>query len=511
MGIVHKDGFKLSLVSYFGLGLGYVNRVLLFPNYLSTEQIGLANILLSVALIYAQFSALGLWGIILRFFPFFRNKEKQHHGFLFWASILMTVGFVFTTLVFLLFKPLVVSYFSAQAKLLVDYYYYIIPLGLATMFFMVYDSYLRSMLKTVVPSFINEVVLRLMVMVSIGLYAFKLIDFHLFVIIFVGVNCSVAIFVIGYTAFLGHLFLKPSLSPTIRRLSRHMLWFGLISILSTAGNALITNIDTLMIAALMGGEIVQGVKVGALHYVGIYTTVFFFTSVILIPYRSILKITSPLVAQHWKERNMQAMEALYKQVTSVLMVLGILFFMGVWVNFDNIVSFMPKDFASGKYVFLFVCLGRLFDMTTGLNGVITVTSKKYRYDLIFTGLLIVMTIGLNYLFIRTYDLGINGAAIATMTTLVVYNVLRLFFVRYFFNMQPFTRSNIWVLGIGIACFCLNYFIPFMWNRYIDILFRSSITACLFLGPIVLFKLVPDVNVFVVKFLASLGIRLKFLE
>jgi O-antigen/teichoic acid export membrane protein len=511
LGIVQRDGFKLTVVSYFGLILGYISRVLLFPNILDTDQVGLTNILISLSLIYAQLSAMGLWSITLRFFPFFNNREKQHHGFLFWATVLMIVGFLITTCGFLLLKPLVVKHYSEHAKLFVDYYYYLIPLGLATVFFQIYDSYLRSLLKTVVPSFINEVMLRVLIIFSICLYAFHIVDFHRFVQIYVALNCSVALIILAYTAYVKQLFLTPSFTPKVRRFSGHMLRFGTISIFSTAGNALLATIDILMITTLMGSGVVDGVKVDALYYVGIYSTVFFFTTVMLIPYRSILKITSPMIALYWKKRDMKSMESLYKQVTSVLLVLGLLLFVGIWANFDNIVSFMPAQFAKGKYVFLFVSLGRFFDMSTGLNGAITLTSKKYRYDLAFTAFLIVLTIVLNYLFIQTYGMGINGAAIATMISVITYNVLRLIFVKYFFRMQPFTKGNAWVLLLGIACFGLNYILPFFWNRYADMAIRSTLITILFMGPVILLKLCPEVNSFLIKFLKPFGIQLKFLE
>jgi len=511
MGIVQRDGFKLTIVSYIGLILGYVNKVLLFPNFLDTEQVGLANIMINISVIYAQFSALGLSGITLRFFPFFRDKEKEHHGFLFWASLLMTLGFLFTTLCFIAFKPWVVLHYSKDSKLLVDYYYYIIPLGFSMVFFGLYDGYLRSLLKTVVPSFINEVFLRLLITLSISLYALKLVSFPQFVMIYVGVNCSVAVALLVYTAFLRQLFLKPLFSPRIRKFSKHMFGFGLFSILGSAGNALIANVDALMIAALMGGQFINGTKVGGMYFVGIYTTVFFFTTVMLIPYRSILKITSPLVAQFWKERDMKGMEKLYKQVTAVCLVIGTLVFLGIWADFDDIFSFMPKQFSSGKYVFLFLSLGRLFDMATGLNGVITITSKKYKYDLFFTAFLVLFTIGLNYLFIKVYGLGMNGAAIATMITMIAYNVLRLLFVNHFFGIQPFEKSNFWVILLGLACFALNVFLPFMQNVLVDMVVRSVLLGFCFMGPILFFRIAPDVNDFIIKFLKSAGIRWKFLE
>jgi len=69
-------------------------------------------------------------------------------------------------------------------------------------------------------------------------------------------------------------------------------------------------------------------------------------------------------------------------------------------------------------VFLYIALGRLFDMSTGLNGTITITSNKYRYDLIFTLFLIVLTLFTNYFFIKVAGMGMDGAAFATMITMI---------------------------------------------------------------------------------------------
>jgi len=511
VGIVQRDGFKLTIVSYIGLILGYVNKVLLFPNFLDTEQVGLANIMINIAVVYAQFSALGLNGIVLRFFPFFRDKEKEHHGFLFWANLIMLIGFVLTSIAFVICKPWVVSHYSESAKLLVEYYYYIIPLGMATVCFHTYDAYLRSLMKTVVPSFINEVALRVLITLSISLYAFKLVNFHQFVIIYVAVNCSIAVMVTAYAFYLRQLFLKPIFSPRIRRFSKHMFGYGLYTILASTGNIFSANVDALMIAALMGTQLVNGVTVGSMYFVGIYTTVFFFTTVMLIPYRSILKVTSPLVALHWKDRNMLAMDKLYKQVTAVNTVVGTLIFIGIWAGFDDIFHFMPPQFATGKMVFLYLSLGRLFDMITGLNGVITYTSKKYKYDMILTILFVVMTVSLNYFFIRTMNMGINGAAIATFISLVIYNIFKLGLVKYFFGIQPFQLSNLWVLLIGGGCFVINSFIPFLMNVYVDLAVRSVLLGAIFMGPILFLKISRDMNEFIIKFLKPFGIRMRFLE
>jgi O-antigen/teichoic acid export membrane protein len=295
-----------------------------------------------------------------------------------------------------------------------------------------------------------------------------------------------ALLLVIYLLFLKQFFITPFYSPKIRKLRKIVMTFGLFSILSSAGIALMNSIDSLMLAGLMRD---------GMHYAGIYTTAMFITSVMLIPYRSMLKISSPIVSQFWKEKNLEKMEELYKKFTLTNLIIGGFVFLLLWANIDNIFRFMPADYASGKYVFLFIGLGRFIDMVCGLNGIILLTSKKYRYDLFFILLLIFTMIGFNYLFIKVLKLGINGAAIATMLCVIIYNLLRIGFVQYHFQMHPFQWKNLQVVTVATICLIVNNFISYMGNLYLDAAVRTLIIGGLFIFPIWLFKVSLDINSF----------------
>ncbi len=502
MGIVQKASFRLTMVSYLGVAIGYLNKVLLFPNLLSTSEVGLVNTLVSVAAIFSQFSAMGMTGVTLRFFPFFRDEKRSHHGFLFWVLMVTSAGALLVSLVFVLFKDQMSASFVKNSPLLVEYYYYLIPLGLSTLFFQIFDSYLRSLLKTVIPSFINEVYLRLMMTACILVYAAGWVNFPDFVKIFVAANCSIAVVVLIYVIWLGQFRIRSYVSFRVKKLSKGILFFGFFSILSSSGNVLLASIDALMVAALIPN---------GMHFTGIYTTVFFMTTVMLIPYRSVLKISGPLVAQLWKNNDLPGMDKLYKQVTSVNTVLGVFIFIGLWSCLDAVFSFMPKEYALGKYVFLCISIGRLFDMITGLNGIITITSKKYMYDLFFTVFLVGFTIASNYFFIAVLEMQMNGAAIATMITLVLYNILRLLFVARVFGIQPFQWRVAGTLVVGALILVVMNFVPSFENKIIDLFVRAALVTLLFWPLLIYTRMEPEINRAFNKYLSLAGIRYRFPE
>ena len=118
MGIVKRDSIAITVLSYVGVVVGYVNKILLFPNFLSEEQVGLTSILVSLAVMYAQFSALGINSTVIKLFTFFRTADKRHNGLFFWSALGVSVGFVLFTALFLIFREPVMHYFAMESTLL---------------------------------------------------------------------------------------------------------------------------------------------------------------------------------------------------------------------------------------------------------------------------------------------------------------------------------------------------------------------------------------------------------
>jgi O-antigen/teichoic acid export membrane protein len=483
MGIVQRDGFKLTVISYVGAAIGYFNKIILFPNFLSPDQVGLANILISLALIYAQISSLGTSYITLKFFPFFRNYGEKHNGFLFIGLLITIIGFVLFTVVFLIFKQPVIDYYDVKSKLLSDYYNYLIPLALATTFFNFFDSYLRSLYRTILSTLSFEIFLRLFITVSITFFALKLINFHQFVIVYILANCLPTLVIFVYIIYIKEFHLRYRISRTLKRLYKIIFVYGLFSFINNLSYLLINTIDVLLVAAMLG-----------LGPAGIYTTVAFLTSIMQIPNRSMGKVTAPLISDCWKTRNMVLMEDIYKKVSSVNLIIGSAILIVMWVNIDFLFTLMPKAYASGKYVFLILSLGKLFDIYTGLNGLILVTSKKYRFDLIFTFILICSTIYFNYLLIPIY--GMIGAAIASLMTLFLYNILRLFFVLFVFKIHPFQIRPMFSILFGVIAILVTD--TFIYSDYwlLNIIFKTVAGVGIYCIPVYFLKLSKDINDYV---------------
>ena len=480
MGIVQKNSFWITFCSYLGAVLGYVNKILLFTAFFTANQLGLLTVMVSIAVIYAQFSALGSGNILLRFFPYFQDKKMRHFGLQSGTLSIALLGFLIFTAIFIGFRDPILSHYANKSSLLAEYYNYIIVLSLAIMLYTYANAYLRSLNRTVASSAVIEVVLRLSMTIGVSLYAFELIDFKDFVWLYILSFSIPVVILFGYIYYLGELHLRIKNTRLLKRFKKHILVYGGFSILSGISAVIVVNIDTVMVGGILD-----------LSEAAVYGVSVAITAVLLMPYRAIIKVASPLVAEYWKGKNLTALQSIYeKTALNNLIVSGAIFLL-IWANMDNLYLFIPQEYSAGKWAFFYLGIARLFDGVCGLNGTILMTSKKFKYDMFFSIALILITILTNYLLIPIW--GIDGAAIATLITLSLYNILRIIFLYGSYKLFPFKPQLFKVLIIFLIVFAIETFIPFMKNVWIDIIIRSLFVSVAFVGTIYFGKFSSDFN------------------
>lgn len=480
MGVIQKQSISGTLYSYLGVILGFFITGILFPRILSTEQVGLLRILVSYSVIFAQFASLGFNSVSVKLFPYFRNPEKKHHGFLGLALLVSLAGFIIAALIYLSLRSYFIHHGSAKSALFLNYFYYVVPLILFTLLFGILDTYYRVLYNAVKGIIYKEVIQRLLILAAILLLLFKIIDFKLFVILYVVAFVSPSLFLLGALIRDKQLFIKPDLSFIDKKMASEMFSVGLFGILASFSGVLVQNIDAIMVNNYLG-----------LGATGIYTIAFYFGTLILVPMRTMGKISSVVIAEAWKKDDRKTIMDIYTKSSLSLSVFGMLLFIGVWGNVDNIFHLVGQDYSSGKYVILFIGLANLTDIMLGVSPHIILNSPYYRWLsfllFLFAGLLIIT----NIIFIPIY--GITGAALASFISKFIYNFLKYIFLYHKYKFQPFQYKHLLILlfaalswGLSTLVPPLKYFIP-------DLLVRSLLIAVVFLIPVFYFKISPEIN------------------
>ena len=482
MGVVQRQSIKQSIVTYVAMVIGALNALIVFPAVLSTEQIGLFNIIKEVAFVLAPLVFLGGGELVVRFFPVFRDEQRGHRGFLFFLICLITGGAMLVGLIFFSFRDPILTFYGNRSVLFSNYLGYLLPLAGLVAFTTMLTQYISNFQRIVVPSLFNELLTKGGLLLLALLIPAGFISFHT---VFQGYIWLYVLALLGltvYVAHLGQLHLRPDFSLLNKSLLKRMADYGLYGLVGNFSYSLVQRIDLIMLGSL-----------ATLSQTGVYATSLFVANTFDVPRNAISKVSSPLLAQHWHSGNTGAIQELYQKSALNQFIFGIGLFGAIWVSIDQLYLLMPNGevFRSGKYIILILGMARLFDLGTGLNSEVIGFSKYYRYNLYLYAIPAISSIVGCYLLIPRYEL--IGAAGAVMVASVLYNVSKYVLIKRVFGMTLHIRQFFWVLLAGAAAYFAGRLLPTTAFAWLNILLKSGITVTVFGLLVWKFHLSPEIN------------------
>jgi len=463
MGVIKRQSIKGTIVNYVGAAIGMFTTFFILTKYLSPEVIGLTRTLIDAGILLAGLAQIGTNSSILRFYPYFKDAENKDNGFFFWTLIIPIIGFSIYILVFLIFKNYLSNFFFEQSELFVNYFYIIIPLGFFILYQTVFETNSIVLHRIVVPIFVREVGIRLMILLSYFLYAYHYLSITGLVIAICCTYGIAAIINLIYLFYLGRISLKPNFKHITKPLRRNFFFYTLFLMGSALTLTVMPSLATFFVAAKLG-----------LAFAGIYTIARYIVAFIEIPYRSLGSISNPHLSQSLKDNDLKATNGLVKKISLHQFLIGSAIFFVVWTNIDLIFQIIPngKDYLSGKWVVFILGLFTLMNTSLTVGGVVLNYSRYYYYSLIFTFILVTGGITLNALCIPAF--GINGAALATISSYTIYYILLLSLVNWKVKVNSFSLEQLKALTIILFLFVLDY----LWKQSVTIFIMQYVKPTL---------------------------------
>ena len=489
MGIIQRQGSKQSIIKILGVLVGFASIILVYP--LHHEAVGYAQFLYNTAYLLLPFIGMGLSQSAIKFFAPFAKEEKEQSNFIWVILALHFIPVFIFFILFFLFKDGIYSLLHAvdfNVDLIKENELYIFIISLLIMMYTTFSTYTSNFGRIVIPSLINDFSYKIFLpavvaLVYIGYLTMDLIPKYL-IMFFV----TVLIVIVLYMIRLGIIGQSPSLKFLTRNRVKQIAKYSAFSALSGLGAVLAFRIDVVMVTGILDKE-----------NAGLYFNVLAMATVIDIPNQAIGRIAGPIISKSWNDGDTNNIQSIYSKASINSLIVGTLVFLGIWFNIDSIfaLSARPEAFVGATQVFLFLGIAKLIDALTGINTHILIYSDYYKYNLLFLILLGGLNVACNISFIHSY--GLEGAAIATLISLTVYNLVKYLFIRHYMKMSPFGLNTLKVLGIGTIVFLTLYFLPMPDSNLVSILLRSSIITFLFIGLIYMSKASLDFNSMIKKY------------
>jgi O-antigen/teichoic acid export membrane protein len=483
MGIVKRQGIKNTIIIYAGIIIGFISLLVIQPNYLSKSEIGLTRLLLAFASLFSSVFAFSISNITIKFFPYFKDYNNKHNGFFGLTILIPIIGSVLGCLLLFLFKEPIIKYYSSESKIFQFYFYHTFIFSFILSVILSLNSYCSALLKTTVPSFLNDVFTRLIFILLILLYGFGIISYSTFIITFIVSYVLQAIFLFFYIIYYG--------APSFKINKKIINEIGSITLVKYGAVLTITTITSL------GLKFLDMIMIG--HYktdadVGVYSIAAFIATIIETPLNSLERIANPKIAHHLAEKNYSEVKSIYFQSSKYLTLIGAWLMLMICVNVKDLLLLLPNDYSDGIMVSIIMSIGAFINMCTGVNYPILFNSDKYYFGSIFIAIMLVVTIVLNIILIPIY--GIMGAAISAAIASVVYNLLKYLFIYFEFKMQPFSKETLKIISILLFAFMINYFIPDMNSHVLNIVFTGSVLSIFYFICVYALNLVPEFHQYI---------------
>lgn len=484
MGIVFRQSIKTTLVTLTGALLGGL-ITFAYSFSLSKAELGLTNSIIYVAAIGQIFVMMGTGSLIAVFTQRYKYEDERRKA-LFTFGLLTTLATtVVLSTIFFLLKDVVVNLYNEQDQLLINQYYYLVPLLVAIWGIMtIFDCFLIAHVKIAISAFAREIVLRICNLSLLGLLFFQIISFHQYIIAAVLIYLiplSILFFVSRKSQGFGisfnfRLFSKKQYFEMI-----HFSWYHLLIIASVN---ILGYLDTLMLAPLD----TNGLKSAAL-----YSIAAFITSIIYMPYRAMSTSSLPILNQAYIDKDDEKIKDLFTRAGINILIAAVGMFVLIAFNLDNAVRLLPEGYEAIKPVVLILLIGKLVDMATGLNNEVISISKHYKFNFRTTSLLIICIFILYTVYIPQY--GIYGAAWVTTGALILFNAVKMIFLYVKMRLHPFTGKTWLILVAGLLAAGVGYIIPYILNPFVDAIIRSCVIMLVYVLSLIWFKPSDDLIAF----------------
>ncbi len=487
MSQIRRQSIISSLMVYVGFALGFFNTYLFTKEGgFTKEQYGLTGIFIALANLMFSFANLGMPSYIFKFYPYYQdNLEKKRNDILTWALLVSLIGFCFVVIGGIYFKDLIIFKFGKNSPEFVNYYYWIFPFSLGLTLYSILESYAWQQQKSIFTNFLREVFFRaLTTILIICTFVGWLGKFDLFIKIYSLTYLITALFLLFYLLKNGNLHLTIKVSVVTKKFSKKILTLVKFIYGGTLVYAVAGVFDTILLAS---------VSINGLAAVAVYSLAQNMASLIQAPQRGIISSSIAALSKAWKDKDQNRILNIYRQSSINQLVFAVGMFCLIWLNFeDGIFTFhLQSGYIDAKWIFFFIGLMRIVDMGTGVNAQIISTSTLWKFEF-YTGIILLsLTLPMNYILTKYY-FDVMGPAIANLFSFTIYNLIRFWYLKKKFNMQPFTLKSLYTIILGIVSFYVCFYLFDSYHGFIWLIIRSTCFIGLYGCGTILLKLSSDI-------------------
>lgn len=438
MSTIRKQSIYSTVIIYGGFLIGLLNTYLFTRKGIFTvEEFGLYNVFIAIALLFAAVGNMGAPYFIYKFFPYYKERQKNKNDQLTVALLMGAAGFIILLAGGQLMEPLILRKYGTNSPLLIYYFHWIYPLAAGLLVFNILESWSWQQQLSVKSNLLKEGVWRLYILLLIiGFIIEPSHSFARFIYLFAFSYPFVALLLIFILIRHKKLPVTLQFSTLTKRLKKPILHYTSFTYAGTLVFVMAQVFDSILIPSVLENALAQ---------LAVYSLAQNMASMLQAPQRGVIAASMEPLSRAWKEKDKGTLKKIYQRSAINLLLFSTALFGLFIINYENAIQtlHLKSIFLTGLPVFLLLGLARIIDLGTGVNSQLIITSPGWRFE--FYSGVILLTCMLPLSYFLTKQLGITGTALAQLISITIYNSCRIWYLQWKFNLQPFSATTLKII------------------------------------------------------------------
>ena len=327
MGIVLNQSIKNTVITYFGFGIGAINALFLYTNFLGKTHYGMVAFLLSASNIMMPIMAFGVQNTMIRFYSKYTSEVDREHFLSFMLVMPLFLIIPISTITYFFYDQ--IAFFILRENPEIKPFLWLIPvIGICMGYFEVYYAWVKVHMQSVVGNFISEVFVRVTILILLFSVYWNWLTKDAFIYALLGAYLLQFLAMKSYAWYVK----MPVLTFKMPHNVNEIFGYSFFIILSGSVAVLLMDFDKVMIPSY------RNISDNALYSVAI-----FIATVIAVPSRAMLQIIYPITARLMNENKHDELNELYKKSAWNLQVFGGLVMLGIFLNIKELYELIPGE------------------------------------------------------------------------------------------------------------------------------------------------------------------------
>ncbi|MBR9705290.1 flippase [Candidatus Pacearchaeota archaeon] len=494
--LIAKSSFILLIGLFLSKVIAYSYRIIIARSDfgLGPESgmitYGLFSLAVVITSLFLAIASLGLPSGVLRYVSYYRGKKDiKKISYVIKLSMIVSIatGILFGILLFLLSDFISISIFHDEGLIpFLKWFSITIPISLFTaIFIFVIQAYEKmnwySFIRNILDNFVKLIAIFILIF-----FGFK-INAIIFSYILGAISMLlVSLYVCKYKipGIFKNYLIKPKEKTKINKdlfgYSWPLIFSGLLMFL-------FTSTDSILIGYIKDAA-----------SVGLYNAATPLAALLLIAPALFIQLFFPLITKEYARKNNQSIKDMSKQVGKWIFLINLpvliilILFPGAIINL-----FFGPNYLSAAASLRFLAIGSFFySIFMVSENLISMTGKS---KILMYNILIVSIINLVLDFILVSKIGINGAAISSMTVYIIWSLITMVQARKYSKVIPLRKKMLLILGISlIPTLILLYLRSIFPINLITLILFGLLFLILYVFLLLIFKCFDKHDIMIIK-------------